>query len=126
MFLSVVTELTATLLLIPTGVQTLATQFWAYETNLSYGQAAPFALVMIAIAAVPSYVLGRFFDRSAPRIPPGVIGMTQLAMTGLNKDFRRPSGRHPGGPQGPAGLADRLSSGPRAVARRRCSGCRRL
>jgi iron(III) transport system permease protein len=62
-FLSVVTELTATLLLIPTGVQTLATQFWSYETNLSYGQAAPFALVMIAVAAVPSYVLGRFFDR---------------------------------------------------------------
>ena len=64
-FLSVVTELTATLLLIPTGVQTLATQFWVYESNLSYGQAAPFALVMIAVAAVPSYVLGRFFDRGA-------------------------------------------------------------
>jgi iron(III) transport system permease protein len=64
-FLSVVTELTATLLLIPTGAQTLATQFWVYEQNLSYGQAAPFALVMIALAAVPSYVLGRFFDRSA-------------------------------------------------------------
>ena len=63
-FLSVVTELTATLLLIPTGAQTLSTQFWAYESNLSYGQAAPFALVMIAIAAVPSYVLGRFFNRS--------------------------------------------------------------
>ncbi len=66
-FLSVVTELTATLLLIPTGVQTLATQFWEYESNLSYGQAAPFALVMIAVAAVPSYVLGRFFDRSSAR-----------------------------------------------------------
>jgi iron(III) transport system permease protein len=64
-FLSVVTELTATLLLIPTGVQTLATQFWEYQSNLSYGQAAPFALVMIAVAAVPSYLLGRFFDRSA-------------------------------------------------------------
>jgi iron(III) transport system permease protein len=64
-FLSVVTELTATLLLIPTGVQTLATQFWQYETDGSYAQAAPFALVMIAIAAVPSYVLGRFFDRGA-------------------------------------------------------------
>jgi len=64
-FLSVVTELTATLLLIPTGVQTLATQFWSYEQNLAYGQAAPFALAMIAVAAVPSYVLGRFFDRSA-------------------------------------------------------------
>jgi iron(III) transport system permease protein len=64
-FLSAVTELTATLLLIPTGVQTLATQFWQYETSLSYCQAAPFALVMIAVAAVPSYLLGRFFDRSA-------------------------------------------------------------
>jgi iron(III) transport system permease protein len=63
-FLSVVTELTATLLLIPTGAQTLSTQFWAYESNLSYGQAAPFALVMIAIAALPSYVLGRFFNSS--------------------------------------------------------------
>ena len=67
-FLSVITELTATLILIPTGVQTLATQFWVYETNLSYGQAAPFALVMIAVAAVPSYVLGRFFDSSARRM----------------------------------------------------------
>ena len=62
-FLSAVTELTATLLLIPTGTQTLATQFWAYESNLSYSQAAPFALVMIVVAAVPSYVLGRFFQR---------------------------------------------------------------
>ena len=62
-FLSSVTELTATLLLIPTGTQTLATQFWSYETNLSYSQAAPFALVMIVVAAVPSYVLGRFFNR---------------------------------------------------------------
>jgi iron(III) transport system permease protein len=62
-FLSAVTELTATLLLIPTGTQTLATQFWAYESNLSYSQAAPFALVMILVAAAPSYVLGRFFNR---------------------------------------------------------------
>jgi hypothetical protein len=46
-------------------VQTLATQFWSYQQNLAYGQAAPFALLMIAIAAVPSYVLGRFFDPRA-------------------------------------------------------------
>ena len=32
-FLSSVTELTATLVLVPTDVQTLATQFWAYQTN---------------------------------------------------------------------------------------------
>ncbi|HTB09186.1 MAG TPA: ABC transporter permease subunit, partial [Acidimicrobiales bacterium] len=62
-FLSCVTELTATLILIPTNVQTLATQFWAYQQNLSYGQAAPFALVIILIAALPAYLLGRFFDR---------------------------------------------------------------
>ena len=62
-FLAAVTELTATLILVPTGVQTLATQFWAYQQNLSYGQAAPFALVIIAIAAGPSYVLARYFDR---------------------------------------------------------------
>jgi iron(III) transport system permease protein len=62
-FLSVVTELTATLILIPTGVQTLATQFWQYQTNLSYAQAAPFALLMMGIAVVPSLVLGRWFDR---------------------------------------------------------------
>jgi len=64
-FLEVVTELTATLILVPTGVQTLATQFWQYQSSLSYAQAAPFALVMIAVAAVPSIVLGRFFSRPA-------------------------------------------------------------
>jgi iron(III) transport system permease protein len=62
-FLEAVTELTATLVLIPTGAQTLATQFWAFQTNISYGQAAPYAGLMILIAAVPSVVLGRWFDR---------------------------------------------------------------
>jgi len=66
-FLGAVTELTATLILVPTGVQTLATQFWAYEQTLSYAQAAPFAIVMIAVAAVPSYVLARYFDRRSMR-----------------------------------------------------------
>lgn len=66
-FLSAVTELTATLVLVPTGVQTLATEFWNYQGQLAYGQAAPFAVLMIAIAAVPSYVFGRFFDRLPAR-----------------------------------------------------------
>ena len=66
-FLEAATELTATLVLRPTGVQTLATQFWAYQTNLSYSQAAPYAAVMVLIAAVPSYVLGRWFDRLPSR-----------------------------------------------------------
>jgi iron(III) transport system permease protein len=62
-FLSAVTELTATLLLVPTGVQTLATQFWAFQSNTSYGAAAPFALALVALAVIPTYVLTRWFDR---------------------------------------------------------------
>jgi iron(III) transport system permease protein len=72
-FLSAVTELTATLILIPTGVQTLATQFWSYQQNLSYAQAAPFALLIIVIAAVPAYLLGRFFDRLPVRSAPSPL-----------------------------------------------------
>ena len=63
MFLETATELTATLVLHPTDVQTLATQFWAFESNVSYSQAAPYAAVMVLIAAVPGYILGRWFDR---------------------------------------------------------------
>ncbi len=70
-FLATITELTATLLLIPINVQTLSTQFWAYQQNLSYGQAAPFALIIILIAAVPSYVISRYFDRLPSRASAG-------------------------------------------------------
>jgi iron(III) transport system permease protein len=66
-FLETATELTATLILIPTGVETLATGFWAQQTNLSYGAAAPYAGIMVLIAAIPSYVLGRWFDRLPAR-----------------------------------------------------------
>ncbi len=58
-FISSATELTATLLLRPTGVNTLATQFWAYTSNFAYGAAAPYAAMMVAIAAVPAYLLSR-------------------------------------------------------------------
>jgi iron(III) transport system permease protein len=58
-FISAATELTATLLLHPTGVNTLTTQFWAYTSELSYGAAAPYALLMVAISAVPAYLLTR-------------------------------------------------------------------
>ena len=80
-FLSAVTELTATLILVPTGVQTLSTQFWSYQQNLAYGQAAPFALSMIAIAAVPSYLLGRFFDRLPARAIRGPTAPGRASVT---------------------------------------------
>jgi iron(III) transport system permease protein len=58
-FLATVTELTATLLLAPIGTQTLATQFWAKASSLSYGAAAPYAALMVAISALPTYLLTR-------------------------------------------------------------------
>ena len=70
-FLTAVTELTATLILVPTGVQTLATQFWAYQHDASYGAAAPYAVALVAIAAIPSYLIGRWFDRLPSRRPTG-------------------------------------------------------
>jgi len=57
----------ATLVLIPSGVETLSTQFWAYQTDFAYGQAAPYAALMIAIAAVPSFVLGPLVRPPAAR-----------------------------------------------------------
>ncbi|MHB8467568.1 MAG: ABC transporter permease [Acidimicrobiales bacterium] len=62
-FLSAVTELTATLVLVPTGVHTLATQFWKYQVNASYGAAAPYAAILVGVAVAPSYLLSRWFDR---------------------------------------------------------------
>ena len=58
-FISSATELTATLLLRPTGVDTLATQFWTYTSDFSYGAAAPYAALMVAISAIPAYLLSR-------------------------------------------------------------------
>jgi iron(III) transport system permease protein len=63
-FLSAATELTATLQLVPIGVQTLATQFWSYaEESVAFGAAAPYAAMMMVMSAVPAYLLGRWFDR---------------------------------------------------------------
>lgn len=64
-FISCATELTATLLLRPTGVNTLATQFWAYTTDFSYGAAAPYAGLMVLISAVPAYLLSRRMQQIA-------------------------------------------------------------
>ena len=68
-FLLGVTELTTTLLLVPTGAQTLSTQFWAFTQNVSYAAAAPYAAAMIGIAVVPSYLLQRWFNRAARTAP---------------------------------------------------------
>ena len=44
-------ELTATLLLAPTGTRTLATEFWSASSSVAYANAAPYALLLILLAA---------------------------------------------------------------------------
>ncbi len=58
-FLSVVTELTATLLLAPIGTETLATRFWSNADSIAYGAAAPYAALMVAISAPATLLLTR-------------------------------------------------------------------
>jgi iron(III) transport system permease protein len=56
-FMAVVTELTATLLLAPTGTRTLATQFWSFSSTIDYAAAAPYALLMIVLSIPVSWFL---------------------------------------------------------------------
>lgn len=58
-FVSVVTELTATLLLAPVGTRTLATEVWANTSALAFAAAAPYAALMAAISLVSTALLGR-------------------------------------------------------------------
>jgi iron(III) transport system permease protein len=74
-FLTAVTELTATLVLAPIGVQTLATQFWAFQSEASYGAAAPYALVLVAIAVIPGAALGLWFDHERQSLPNATLGV---------------------------------------------------
>jgi len=56
-FLAVVTELTATLLLAPIGTRTLATQFWSNTSSIAYGAAAPYAALMVILSAPVTLIL---------------------------------------------------------------------
>lgn len=58
-FLAVATELTATLMLAPIDTTTLATAFWASAYDASYGEAAPYALLMVLISIPATAMLVR-------------------------------------------------------------------
>ncbi len=68
-FVTATTELTTTLVLSPIGMKTLATQFWAFQSDSSYGAAAPYALVTVAVAVVPGALIGLWFDRVRQNTP---------------------------------------------------------
>ena len=58
-FLAISTELTATLMLSPIGTRTLATEFWSASSELRYGAAAPYALLLVLVSIPATLLLMR-------------------------------------------------------------------
>ncbi|WP_203337368.1 ABC transporter permease [Nocardioides limicola] len=52
-------ELPATLLLRPTGMDTLATRLWTHTAVAEYAAAAPYAAVLVVLAVIPTLMLAR-------------------------------------------------------------------
>ncbi len=66
-FVSSVSELTATLLLAPIGTQTLATQIWSDTSSMAFAAAAPYAALMAGLSLISTAILvGRFGRVGAP------------------------------------------------------------
>jgi iron(III) transport system permease protein len=56
-FLTCMKELPATLLLRPTGMDTLATELWTHTTVAAYAAAAPYAALLVLLSAIPTWFL---------------------------------------------------------------------
>jgi iron(III) transport system permease protein len=57
-FLTAMKELPATLLLRPTGMETLATRLWRYTSVSDFASAGPYAVALMLVAALPTALLG--------------------------------------------------------------------
>jgi iron(III) transport system permease protein len=56
-FLTAMKELPATLMLRPTGMETLATEIWSFAAISRFNDAAPYALLLVILAAIPTFIL---------------------------------------------------------------------
>jgi iron(III) transport system permease protein len=79
--LAAMKELPATLLLHPTGMETLAMSLWSDTTVGRYAAAAPAALVLILLSSVPAWALtrrsrGDHLPAEPIRVPGGAPGRT--------------------------------------------------
>ncbi|MGH3567103.1 MAG: ABC transporter permease [Pseudonocardia sp.] len=63
-FLTCAKELPITLMLRPTGADTLAVQLWSHTGAGAFAAAAPYAVVLILVAAIPTLLLDRVLRRS--------------------------------------------------------------
>nr|WP_275078508.1 iron ABC transporter permease [Parafrankia soli] len=58
-FIACVKELPATLLLRPTGMDTLATELWTQASVAAYAAATPYAALLLVVSAGPAWLLAR-------------------------------------------------------------------
>jgi iron(III) transport system permease protein len=64
--LTAMKELPATLMLRPTGFDTLATEMWTQTVVGSFSGAAPYAFGLVLLAAAPAFVLARLSTTAEP------------------------------------------------------------
>jgi iron(III) transport system permease protein len=57
--LTVIKELPATLILRPTGIETLATRLWSATSVGAFSAAAPYALLLLLVAGIPALFVNR-------------------------------------------------------------------
>lgn len=63
--LGITNELTATLMLAPNGVETLATKFWSLTSEIDYVSAAPYAFMMVVLSLPLTLLLHAQSKRTA-------------------------------------------------------------
>lgn len=59
-FLNLMKELTATLLLTPNDIKTLSTAVWEYTSDAQYAAATPYALMLVFFSGIPVFLLKKY------------------------------------------------------------------
>lgn len=62
--LTIIKELPATLILRPTGIETMATKLWAATSVNAFASAAPYAALLIILAGIPALLLNQEIRKS--------------------------------------------------------------
>jgi iron(III) transport system permease protein len=62
--LTIIKELPATLILRPTGIETMATKLWAATNVNAFSSAAPYAALLIILAGIPALLLNQEIRRA--------------------------------------------------------------
>jgi len=59
-FLNLMKELTATLLLTPNDIKTLSIAVWEYTSDAQYAAATPYAIMLVLFSGIPVFLLKKY------------------------------------------------------------------